>query len=142
MKRLFVDASFWIALLEPHDALHASARSFMRSPETTQLITTEMVLVEVLNAFSGAGNYLRLAASRFVAKLYGQHHVMVIPQTTAQFTASLRLYQDRLDQGWSLTDCASFLLMQELHITSALTHDKHFSQAGFIALLREDFLER
>jgi predicted nucleic acid-binding protein len=31
------------------------------------------------------------------------------------------------DKSWSLTDCASFLIMEEENLTAALTHDRHFS---------------
>ena len=41
------------------------------------------------------------------------------------------------DQTWSLTDCASFLVMEERNITEALAYDPDFEQAGFTALLRE-----
>jgi predicted nucleic acid-binding protein len=39
-------------------------------------------------------------------------------------------------KDWSHTDCASFLIMEEEGIEAALTHDPHFTQAGFQALLR------
>lgn len=60
------------------------------------------------------------------------------PQTHEQFSMALGLYEQRADKKWSLTDCASFLAMQEEGITDALAHDDHFQQAGFTALLRED----
>ena len=40
------------------------------------------------------------------------------------------------NQPDSLTDCFSFVLMQRLGLTEALTSDLHFEQAGFKALLR------
>ena len=40
------------------------------------------------------------------------------------------------DKSWSLTDCASFLIMEEEGVTDALSHDRHFAQAGFQTLLR------
>ena len=46
-------------------------------------------------------------------------------------------YVSRLDQRWSVTDCASFLIMEELGITDALAYDRDFAQAGFRPLLRE-----
>jgi len=45
------------------------------------------------------------------------------------------LYQNRPDKNWSLTDCISFVVMQEHGITEALTADRHFEQAGFVPLL-------
>jgi len=35
-------------------------------------------------------------------------------------------------------DCAAFVVMEALEIEAALTHDIHFEQAGFSALLRRD----
>lgn len=39
-------------------------------------------------------------------------------------------------RGWSLTDCISFVTMREMAVAEALTGDRHFEQAGFIALLK------
>ena len=41
----------------------------------------------------------------------------------------------KLPSEWSLTDCISFIVMQERNISEALTTDRHFEQAGFIRLL-------
>lgn len=48
----------------------------------------------------------------------------------------MRRYAERSDKSWSLTDCASFLIMEALAIEAALTHDQYFAQAGFQVLLR------
>ena len=45
-------------------------------------------------------------------------------------------YTDGSDRRWSLTDCASFQIMEAEGSSSALTHDRHFSQAGYAMLLR------
>ena len=63
--------------------------------------------------------------------------VVVVPQADAQFTAALERYASQADQTWGLTDCASFLVMEERTITEALAYDRDFEQAGFTALLRE-----
>ncbi len=41
-----------------------------------------------------------------------------------------------MDKEWGLVDCVSFVTMNQLGITEALTTDRHFEQAGFVALLR------
>lgn len=63
--------------------------------------------------------------------------VEIVPQTDGQFAAALTLYAQRPDKEWGITDCASFLIMQERGIVEALAHDDHFQQAGFIPLLRD-----
>jgi hypothetical protein len=37
---------------------------------------------------------------------------------------------------WGLVDCVSFVIMRSLGIREAFTADRHFEQAGFVALLR------
>ena len=43
----------------------------------------------------------------------------------------MSLYEQRLDKGYSLTDCISMNVMKQLNITEVLSHDKHFTQEGF-----------
>ena len=40
-------------------------------------------------------------------------------------------FQKYADKSYSLTDCLSFIIMQENNMTQALTLDHHFVQAGF-----------
>jgi predicted nucleic acid-binding protein len=48
----------------------------------------------------------------------------------------LALYESRLDKDWGLTDCTSFVVMQQRGITEAFTSDRHFEQAGFVRLMK------
>jgi hypothetical protein len=48
----------------------------------------------------------------------------------------VQLYAQRPDKEWSLTDCISFVVMTQEGIFDALTGDRHFEQAGFVALLK------
>ena len=72
-----------------------------------------------------------------VRELENNPNVEIVAQTDMQFRAAVERYASRGDQRWSLTDCASFLVMEERDITEALAYDRDFEQAGFIALLRE-----
>ncbi len=47
----------------------------------------------------------------------------------------MRLYRERPDKEWGLTDCVSFVVMRERGLTEALTTDDHFRQTGYRALL-------
>ena len=97
-----------------------------------------MVLAEVLNHVSGMGPRTRLATAQLLEDLGSNPNVEIFPQTDAQFRAAVERYAARSDQRWSLTDCASFVLMEERSITEALAYDRDFEQAGFVALLRDD----
>ncbi len=82
---------------------------------------------------SGATWRICVVLTRRVSKSYT--NILVVPQNERLFQEALELYLQRVDKAWSLTDCSSFLIMQEMGLTEALAHDKHFSQAGFVALL-------
>jgi hypothetical protein len=60
----------------------------------------------------------------------------MIPATQELFDRGVALYESRPDKEWSLTDCISFVVMADHGITEALTGDRHFEQAGFVALLK------
>ena len=59
----------------------------------------------------------------------------LVPQTRELFDAALNLYEQRIDKGYSLTDCMSMIVCREQQITDVLTHDHHFMQEGFTILL-------
>ncbi len=136
MERVFADTGYWIALLNPRDELHQKATNTSHSYHATQIVTSEMVLAELLNSFSDYGPRLRRAAARAVESLREDSQVVIVSQSTQLFEKALRRYSDMADKSWSLTDCASFVIMDEEHLTAALTHDRHFAQAGFQTLLR------
>ena len=97
-----------------------------------------MVLVEATNHVSGQGTQLRSLVVDMVRELESRADVEIITQSDAQFDAAMERYANRADQRWSLTDCASFLVMEERGITEALAYDRDFEQAGFTAVLRDD----
>jgi predicted nucleic acid-binding protein len=134
MRQVFADTGFWIALVNPRDQLHAKAVSVAQQL-SAKILTSEMVLVELLNSFSDAGP-LRHAVAGVVRKLRRNRDVTIIPQTAEQFERALQRYEQAADKSWSLTDCAIFQIMEAEHIQAALTHDQHFAQAGFDVLLR------
>lgn len=135
MTRVYADTSYWIALINPRDALHEAAIAQGSSHDDRMIVTSEVVLVEVLNYFAGGGPMVRGAACDYVQRLTKGKSVTIFPQTSEQFHEALELYQARRDKGWSLTDCASILLMRSLGLQLVLTTDHHFHQAGFKTLL-------
>jgi uncharacterized protein len=136
MTLLFADTGYWIALLDPQDSLNDKAKALSREHFQATVMTSEMVLTEVLNHFSKRGRGLRIAALMLVNSLRDSPSIEVLPQTPELFQQALQLYSQRLDQAWSHTDCASFVIMQQRGIVEALAYDKHFEQAGFRALMR------
>src|SRR5438034_108058 len=63
-------------------------------------------------------------------------HGGVIAPEQRLFDHGIDLYRKRPDKSWSLTDCISFVVMEQEEVTEALSGDHHFEQAGFKALMR------
>ncbi len=137
MNVIFADAGYWIALWNPRDALHRQALAFADRVGATAVVTTRLVLVEALDFMAGVGEFRRGFAAQMVQALEKDPSVEIIPLSDTHFHTALERYASRSDQRWSLTDCASFIVMEERGITEALAFDRDFEQAGFVALLRD-----
>ena len=137
MNAVFADAGYWIALFNPPDQLHDKAMVAAQVTQERPIVTSHMVLAEFLNHYASFGEPFRQRAVQVVRSLQDDAGVEMVAQTAEQFEAALTLYAQRQDKAWGLTDCASFLIMQERGLTVALAHDDHFSQAGFHPLLRD-----
>jgi len=126
----FADTSFWIALSSRRDQYHSRAIEWhgfvIRSG--SKILTTEAVLWEWLNAFSGPGT--RSIAVEGYRRAHADLSVEMVPFQTELIDAAVALYRARRDKGWSLTDCLSFAVMERWHVTEALTTDRHFEQAN------------
>lgn len=138
MKTLFADTGYWIALLYPGDELHQRAITLTTEVGPCHIVTTQMILVEFLSFAADMDFYGKTLALNLIRNLTDNLNATVISQSDDQFQAALDLYSSRLDHHWSLTDCASFQVMEQLGIHEALAHARHFRQAGFRPLLRQD----
>lgn len=125
-----------LALLNRRDQYHPRAKSLAPAVRSaSEVWVTEVVLLEIGNALARSN---RIEAIRFIDSCYTTANIRVVSLAPELFRRGVELYRDRTDKGWSLTDCTSFVVMQDQGLTHALTADDHFRQAGFRALLRED----
>jgi uncharacterized protein len=134
---VFADTGYWVALINRADSLHNKASSLSKSLCRARVVTTGLVLVEILDFFAEDGPKWRRAAATLVNDIKRNANVSVVDGTPGLFWEAFTLYENRSDKGWSLGDCASFIVMEQYSLTEALAHDIHFVQAGFRALLRE-----
>jgi predicted nucleic acid-binding protein len=134
---VFLDTAYVYALVNTRDEWHDAAVRWERrlAAEQRRLVTTEFVLVEIADGLAAVRFRAQAAA---IAAVQGSSLVQIVPASSQLFAAALELYRNRADKGWGLTDCSSFVVMDEQHLTEALTTDEHFRQAGFRPLLRED----
>jgi len=131
----FVDTLYFVALFNPRDQWHERVIAASKLIANTKLITTEDVLVELLNFFSDYGGKARRGAVTQAEGILNGASIEVAPQSHEAFIAGLTLYKARPDKGYSLTDCISMHTMRERRISDILTHDDHFRQEGFTVLL-------
>jgi predicted nucleic acid-binding protein len=135
MRRVFADTLYWIAIIHRKDQWHQAAQQASRQLAGCHLVTTDEVLIEVLNAFSRAGRVLRGEGTALIRDLCTDQAITVHPQSRQTLLAGLALYEARPDKGYSLTDCISMATMRQEGMTEVLTHDEHFTQEGFTKLL-------
>ena len=134
MRTIFADSFYFFALLSERDADHGRALSFSVA-YTGQILTTVWILVEVGDGLSSSRQ--RSQFPSFCRELYTNPNIRVIDWDKTYFDEGLTLYEARPDTNWSLTDCISFVAMQQAAISEALTADHHIEQAGFHAVFRE-----
>jgi predicted nucleic acid-binding protein len=137
MNKFFLDAAYAIALSAVTDQYHKKAEILARQIETDaiQMITTRAVILEIGNAL--ARLRYRAAAIELLDSLEEDPNVKIIALSEELYNRAMALYRQRPDKEWGLTDCVSFVVMQDYGITETLTTDEHFKQAGFRALLIE-----
>lgn len=133
MSACFADTYFFIALLFENDEAHAQAQS--RAADLTgRLYSSTWVLTELADALATPGRRGRFLP--FLQFLRSNPAVTIVPAEQTLFDRGVALYAERSDKAWSLTDCISFVIMQDHSLRDALTGDHHFEQAGFNILMK------
>ena len=132
---IFVDTGYLLAVLSPRDNLFERAQNWAQAVREP-LITTEYVLIETVNALSAPVD--RSKAHAAIAHIRASRDWDLVWANQQLFLEGLSLHEQREDKLWSLTDCLSFVVMQQRRVSQALAFDHHFVQAGFEALLQRD----
>ena len=134
-RSVFVDTAYAIALVIQDDVHHDRAVELANQMlrEGTRFVTTRAVLFEIGNSLS---RRYRQEAAELLRSFEDDPSVEILDMTRERCAEALDLFSSRPDKQWSLTDCLSFVIMNELGLRQALTADVHFEQAGFVALLR------
>ncbi len=113
MEEIFVDTIYFVARLSPKDQWHKAALEIEPYLAGKRLVTTEMVLIELMNYLAEFPPQMREAVTKFVKSALKNTVVEVVLHTHETFLQGVELYGNRLDKGYSLTDCISMTLMRE-----------------------------
>lgn len=137
-SNLFVDTSGWASLFVNTQPYHSQADQCFRLAVQQQksVVTTNYVIGELVALLGSPIRIPRPRIFEVVDAVKTVHYVQIIYIEEATDTLAWELCKGRPDKAWSLVDCTSFVLMQQLSIQEALTTDQHFEQAGFIRLLK------
>lgn len=136
---VFWDTAAFLALGNARDDLHQAATRVSQELAKAQahVLTTDAVLIEVANAFSKVA--LRSIAWQLVEAMQvsvALKAATIVHVDTDLWQRGWQLYRARSDKNWGLTDCISFVVMEDYGIQRVFTYDQHFEQAGFVRLLK------
>ena len=135
-REVFVDTSGLYALADRRDPFHARAEKCVAAlvKSGTGFVLTDYIVDEACTlAKARAGTYGALQLLEIVEQSQALRMLWV---GVERFEAAKAFFRKHADQGYSFTDCTSFVLMHEMQIPDALTTDQHFAEAGFRTLLK------
>ena len=142
MGGLFIDSSFYIALVSEVDKWHEYALEIEDSlshNNSLRLVTSNGVLSEVLAFFSRRTEF-RESVSEAVNQLLRETRITTFELTKEAFVSALNLYHTRPDKRYSLIDCFSTDIMNKLNIRHVVSYDADFYQEGFMQVKEQSEL--
>jgi uncharacterized protein len=132
MTPVFADTYYYLALVNPKDVGHAKSVAYAKEA-TRPMVVTDWVITELADGLCAVVN--RPLFTKLLNTIRSGATI-IVPFDAGLMDRGLALFTDRQDKDWPLTDCISFVVMQEQGVHEALTADHHFEQAGFVALLK------
>ena len=69
-----------------------------------------------------------------IAGMRASRRVKIIPVSSGLFQRGLERMAERTDKDWSLTDCISFVVMEDEGLTELLTGGRYFDQGVAVLL--------
>jgi predicted nucleic acid-binding protein len=129
---VFVDTSFFIALLDDDDDMHGDAVVHWQraAEERWPVLTSDYVVVEscaVLQRRVGVS-----AVRRLVRQVLDPVALQWVTREEHERAVEALLVADR--RQLSVVDCTSFELMRRLEVRECLAFDRHFAEQGFEVL--------
>jgi len=139
-SEIFVDTAGWGNILDRGQRFHRlSVEIYRESRENgALLVTTNYVIAELVALLASPLRFSREKVIAFIDNLRKADHIRILHVDRDLDEKAWSLLKERRDKEWSLVDAASFVIMRDRGISSALTSDHHFEQAGFRCLLKED----
>lgn len=137
--KVFTDTSFLAALIYERDQNHAQAVAIFRAlnAHAVQFILTNLIRAEThALLLARASHYV---ADRFLSSLGNTPSNSLVRVTESDENKALELIARYKDKDFSMTDATSFVVMERLRITHALSFDDDFRQYGVTVLTADSF---
>jgi predicted nucleic acid-binding protein len=137
-NKTFIDTSGWASLFVSSESYHQQAsQHFSQLRQQKQLlITSNYVIAELVALLNSPLRVPRPQLFQYIEAIKTASYVEVIHIKAEIDEIAWTLLKNRTDKTWSLVDATSFIIMQQLNISVALTTDHHFEQAGLVQLLK------
>lgn len=134
MEMLILDAGYLIAVEAADDQNHKAAFSYWQKLIQTppNIITTTYIFDEIITFFNNRNRHAK--AVEIGNNLLQSELIEMIQVDENLFGLGWNYFQKYADKRYSLTDCISFVVMEQNNLDTALSFDKHFTQAGFVKL--------
>jgi predicted nucleic acid-binding protein len=132
-RRVFVDSSVYLALLDTDDEHHGQATELLRqlAQERYRQFTTNVLLIEshalILSVLG------RAQAAQFLQDMEESNTVVIRVRAADEERAQQILLQ-YTDKDFSFADAISFTVMERLALPLAFTFDRDFSQYGLTVI--------
>ena len=132
-RRVFVDSSVYLALLDADDEHHSEATQLLQELAQARYrqFTTNVLLIEshalILSVLG------RTQAAQFLKDMQESNTVVIRARAADEERAKQILFQYD-DKDFSFADAISFAVMERLAIRLAFTFDRDFAQYGFMVL--------
>jgi predicted nucleic acid-binding protein len=138
MVKIFADTSGWGNFFVRTEPFHLIAKNQMKQwrAENARIVTTNSILSELVAILISPLHVQRFQLIRVIDTIKTAHWVEIFHIDPSTDDAAWNLLKDRPDKSWSLVDCASMLIMENMGIQKAFTNDHHFEQAGFSITLK------
>lgn len=122
---VFIDASFYLSLLNPQDINHQKAIKMGKKYKDEDYVTTQLVLGEVLTV--GSQRFDKALTIKFVEEILDSSTKIVL-EKPGLIKRAFDLFKKIKSKNVSWVDCYSFAVMEGLKIKKALTFDKDFKK--------------
>jgi uncharacterized protein len=127
--KLLADTSALLALAFRDDPNHAVAAAFARQNAQARFLLTELIFAEVVTRLRArTGPERAVAAGRSLLESRRYEVLFVDADILAGALARMNRFAD---ERLSLTDCASFELMDRLGLAAAFSFDRDFRDCGY-----------